>query len=131
MDAFSARGKQASQLRQRKYDLVRSLSLPESLLAGSFAFSHRRCGKQGCHCASGRGHGRWVLTSSRGGRRRVQGVPEPWRQQVEEAVLQTHAFLRAVEELMAINVELLALSRGQRRERKCTPRGRDRRFLSK
>jgi hypothetical protein len=115
---FSARGVEASLLRQRKYALVRQFDLPENLLGGSLAPTRRRCGKPNCHCRNGEGHLQWSVTFCKGGKKRVERVPLEWLEELEKAVLQTHSYLDAVREVMAINLELLAQTREQERPRR-------------
>lgn len=115
---FAVQSRQASQLRKKKYELVRRFGLPEDLLGGSLSQTHRRCGRSNCHCASGRGHPLWSITFSRRGVRRVERVPKEWVEELERVVLETQAYLDAVRELMAINIELLAETRRQHQERK-------------
>ncbi|MEZ4270500.1 MAG: DUF6788 family protein [Myxococcota bacterium] len=85
------------------------------MIGGCLSQTHRRCGKQNCHCADGRGHPMWSLTSSYQGHRRVERVPEVWREELEQAVLSTRAYMDAIKEVMAINIELLAQTRNQQR----------------
>jgi len=118
MQQFAAKSVQASQLRQRKYELVRRFNLPENLVGGSLSQTHRRCGRPNCHCATGRGHPLWSVTFSHHGKRRVERVPREWVEDLERAVLSTQAYLGAVREVMAINLELLAQTRQQQRDRK-------------
>lgn len=113
MKQFAAKSKEASQLRRRKYQLVRRHGLPESLLGGSLVRSRRRCGRANCHCATGEGHDQWSVTLSHRGNRRVERIPREWVEEIEEAVLATQAYLDAVREVMVINLELLALTRRQ------------------
>jgi hypothetical protein len=115
---FSAKGVEASLLRQRKYTLVRQFALPESLLGGSLAPTHRRCGKSNCHCRDGEGHLQWSVTFCRNGKKRVERVPIGWVEELKKAVLQTQTYLDAIHELMAINLELLAQTREQARPRR-------------
>jgi len=115
---FTARGPEASHLRRRKYELVRQFGFPENLVGGSLSPTRRRCGKPNCHCASGRGHLQWSITTSHQGQRRVERVPHEWVEDMERAVLETQAHLDALREVMAINLDLLALTRAQEREKK-------------
>jgi len=39
------KGPEAARLRQRKFQLLRTLEVPEDALPGSLALTHRRCGK--------------------------------------------------------------------------------------
>jgi hypothetical protein len=132
---FAAKGPSASQLRCRKYELVRRFGLPENLLGGSLSQTHRRCGKPNCHCVGGRGHPVWSVTASYRGKRRVERVPQAWVEELEQVALATQAYLDALKEVMAINVELLAqaraqLPRGQRTSR-VRGEGKKRRKLRK
>jgi hypothetical protein len=122
MSQFAARSPESSQLRRRKYELVRQFSLPENLVGGSLSHTHRRCGRTNCHCAGGKGHPQWSITFSRKGKRRVECVPREWVEDLEAAVLQTQAYLEAVREVMAINLELLAQMRCQEQEKKVRAR---------
>ena len=124
MKYLAAKSPAASRLRQRKYELVHAHGIPESLVGGSLAKTHRRCGKSNCHCADGCGHPMWSLTSSFRGKRRVERVPETWVAQLEESVLKSQRFLDAVKEVMAINVALLAEARRQEQLRKHNKRVR-------
>ena len=113
MQHFAAHSAEASHLRRRKYALVRQFGLPESLVGGCLCQTHRRCGRHNYHCANGRGHSMWSITFSRRGKRRVERVPLEWVEELEQAVLSTKEYLNAVKEVMAINIELLALTRRQ------------------
>jgi hypothetical protein len=59
----------------------------------------------------------WSLTFSNRGKRRVERVPEAWLEELEEAILQTQAYMDAIKEVMAINIELMAQTRRQRQEK--------------
>ena len=115
---LSARGVEASLLRQRKYALVRQFGLPENLLGGSLAPTRRRCGKPNCHCRNGEGHLQWSVTFCKDGKKRVERVPVAWVEQLEKVVLETQSYLDAIREVMAINLELLAQTREQERPRR-------------
>lgn len=118
MESLSTKGARASQLRQRKYLLVRRHGLPEDLIGGCLSQTHRRCGKPNCRCANGQGHPMWSLTSSYRGRRRVDRVPRDWVEELERAVLRTQEYMCAIKEVMAINAELLGQARIQHQQEK-------------
>ena len=121
MKHFAAKGIEASRLRQRKYELVRRYGLPENLLGGSLVLTHRRCGKRTCHCVTARhGHEQWLVSFSRRGKRWVERVPRDWVEELEQVAVETRCWLEAVHEVMAINVELLAVRRKLDRERRRT-----------
>jgi hypothetical protein len=126
MKQFAAKSVHASDLRGRKYELIRQFGLPENLLGGCLSQTHRRCGRSNCHCAEGRGHPLWSVTMSHKGERRVERVPHEWVEEMEQAVLQTQAYLDAFREVMAINLELLAETRGQQRHKKVRGAGKKR-----
>lgn len=124
MESFSAKSPEASQLRRRRYELVRGHSLPADLIGGSLCYFHRRCGKANCRCAKGRGHPLASITFSRHGHRRVERVPVDWLNEVEQAVLRSQAYMEAVREVMAINLKLLAQTRQQLRNSGRTSRSK-------
>jgi hypothetical protein len=124
IEQLSAKSVAASLLRQRKYALVRQYGIPENLIGGSLAPTYRRCGKPNCHCRTGRGHLQWSLTFCQHGRKRVERVPAEWVAQLESAVLEAQRYLDAVREVTAINIELLAQTRAQQRQKKVRRRPR-------
>src|SRR5215211_2570601 len=87
------------QLRTRRRRLARSLPDVEGLIAGSVVEQGRRCGKEGCRCATGQAHGpyTYVVLPRSGGHTRTVYVPAS----AAEAV-------RRGAEISAINLELLA-----------------------
>jgi len=103
------------ELLARRRRLARSLVALDRVLLGSLVAQTRRCGKAGCRCTSGSGHGpytyftprRAYFTPRRGGRG-MRYVPVA---QVAPAsdYLRHGALVEAVlAEISAINVELLA-----------------------
>src|SRR5918994_2169621 len=65
------------QLRARRRRLARSLPDTEGLIAGSVVEQGRRCGKEGCRCATGQAHGpyTYVVLPRSGGRARTVYIP--------------------------------------------------------
>ena len=112
---YSAKGPEASRLRQRKYRLVRAVGLPEDLLGGSLTLTHRRCGKPTCHCASGQGHPQWALTYSVEGDKHVLAIPAADVDELEPLLARGRRYREAVAELLAINAQLVSLWRQQQR----------------
>lgn len=108
-------GDEAARLRQRKYHLLRELSLPEEAVAGSLAKTYRRCGKRNCHCAEGQGHPQWLLTFMVEGKKRVERIPEEWVEEVQQRVEHGREFKKALQEVLTANAQLLVLARRQRR----------------
>jgi len=109
------KGAEASRLRQRKFQLLRTLKIPPEALPGSLALTYRRCGKPTCRCAQGEGHPSWSLTFMVGGEKRVEHIPTEWVEEVRRRVeLGRHA-KETLAEILAANAQLLALERRQRR----------------
>jgi hypothetical protein len=101
-------------LRQRRKRLAARLPPLEACLSGSLIERYKRCGKAGCKCATGRGHGPkyYLSVSQSGSTPQMHYVPGEYRQRVLQYVAnyqQARAILRG---LCAINRELL-----RRRER--------------
>ncbi len=117
MRYFSAKNRQASLLRQRKYKLVRRFGLPEYALGGHLAMTYRRCGKPRCHCADGSGHPMWTLSYSFKGKKQVEVLPESLASELAPLVEQGREIREAVLEVLAINLQLLRLWREEQRDR--------------
>lgn len=118
MKWFKAKGAAAARLRQRKHELVRRFGIPEHALGGSLALTYRRCGKPNCHCASERGHPLWSLTFMVAGKKRVEWIPADWVEEIRPLVSAGREFKDAVAEVFAINAQLLALWRHEKRGKK-------------
>jgi hypothetical protein len=101
--------KPASALRRRRAQLLRKLPPMGQLLRGSIIERYLRCGKPGCKCARGEGHGpKYYLSVSFPGLRPQQDyVPQGDYAQISQ-YLANHQQLRTiVEEICEINRELL------------------------
>lgn len=109
------KGAEASRLRQRKFQLLRTLKIPPESLPGSLALTYRRCGKPTCRCAQGEGHPSWSLTFMVGGKKRVEHIPTEWVEEVRRRVELGRQAKEALAEILAANAQLLALERRQRR----------------
>lgn len=98
-----------SSLRRRRRALLRRLPSLEAILKGSLIERYKPCGKPGCKCAQGRGHGpKYYLSISRTGQRpRMDYVPQEYLGQVQE-YLANHRLAREIlDEISQINQELL------------------------
>ena len=99
-----------TELRRKRRALVQSLPpLLRASLRGSLIERYLRCGKPGCHCAKGRGHGpKYYLSASYSGRRpEMQYVSQEQKAEVEQ-LLQNYREAWAIwEKIFAINRELL------------------------
>jgi hypothetical protein len=100
----------AAELRRQRQRLVQSLPpLLRASLRGSLIERYLRCGKPGCHCAKGRGHGpKYYLSVSYPGRRpELQYVSQEQKAEVEKLLKNFHAAREILEKIFAINRELL------------------------
>jgi hypothetical protein len=113
------KGPQAARWRQRKFEVLRRLTIPPDLLPGTLTETHSRCGKPGCHCAAAddAGHVAWILTFMSEGRRRVERIPREWVDSVRARVQAGREFQDAVREVLTANAELLVLARNEKRKR--------------
>ena len=102
-----------AQLRARRRRLARSLPDVEGLIAGSVVEQGRRCGKEGCRCSSGELHGpyTYVVLARQGGRTPTVYVPAAAARAVRRGAAVSSKVRGVIEEISAINVELL--SRGE------------------
>ena len=98
------------QLRARRRRLARSLPDVEALIAGSVVDQGRRCGKEGCRCATGELHGpyTYVVLPRAGGRARTVYVPAAAADAVRQGAAVSARVRDALEEISAVNIELLA-----------------------
>jgi hypothetical protein len=97
------------QLRARRRRLARSLPDVEGVIAGSVVEQGRRCGKEGCRCTRGELHGpyTYVVLPRVGGRSRTVYVPASAAEAVRRGAAASAQVRAALEEVSAINVELL------------------------
>jgi hypothetical protein len=102
-------------LRARRRRLARSLPELEGLISGSVVEQGRRCGKEGCRCATGELHGpyTYVVLPRIEGRTRTVYVPAGAAEAVRRGAAVSAQVRAALEEISAVNVELL--SRGELR----------------
>jgi hypothetical protein len=99
----------SAQLRTRRRRLAARLSDPTVMLSGSLVSQTRRCGKPGCRCADGDGHGPYTYLSVRtGGSARLRYVPAAQVSAVRRRLQRTAVFEALLEQICAINAELLA-----------------------
>jgi len=108
------RDKPSPSLRRRRTYLLRKLPAPQTILRGSLIERYKRCGKPGCKCATGRGHGpKYYLSISHSGEHpQMDYVPQARVEQVREYLANYQRTREILEEISAINRELL-----RRRER--------------
>jgi hypothetical protein len=82
----------------------------EGLISGSVVEQGRRCGKEGCRCASGELHGpyTYVVLPRVGGRTRTVYVPAAAAEAVRHGAAVSSRVRDALEEISLVNVELLS-----------------------
>ena len=99
-----------AQLRARRRRLGRALRNAETTLLGSLVTQGRRCGREGCRCAEGELHGPYLYITLRQprGRGSLLYVPAELAPQVHERVALTAQMQAALQEISAINLELLS-----------------------
>src|SRR4030095_6348890 len=102
-------GMPTRQRRTRRRRLARSLPDVEGLIAGSVVEQGRRCGKEGCRCATGRAHGpyTYVVRPRSGGHPRTVYIPASAAEAVRRGAATSTQVRAALEEISAINIELL------------------------
>jgi hypothetical protein len=105
----STRKQSPSALRKRRQKLLHQLPPLQRLLRGSLIERYKPCGKAGCKCARGLGHGpKYYLSVSYPGRRpQMDYVPQDSQGQVTESLAHYHQLREIVEEICQINCELL------------------------
>ena len=97
-------------LRRRRHQLVHALPPLEQLIRGSLIETYKRCGRPSCHCVNGPGHGpkHYLSTIARTGERpRLGYVPNASYPQVAEFLGNYHKLQQMLNEICAINAELL------------------------
>jgi hypothetical protein len=99
----------ASRLRRRRQLLLRKLPALDSILRGSLIERYKRCGKAGCKCANGPGHGpKYYLSVSYPGRSpQMDYVPQADYDQIRQRIANYHRIREILEEVCEINRELL------------------------
>ena len=96
-------------LRKRRNALLRQLPPLQSILRGSLIERYKRCGKPGCKCADGPGHGpKYYLSVSYPGLRpQMDYVPQESHAQITEFIANYHRAREILEAISEINRELL------------------------
>lgn len=99
----------AAALRRRRHKLIRDMPPLESIARGSLIERFKRCGRPGCHCADGRGHGpkHYLSVSVSGERPQMDYVPAARAEEVRAMVDNFNRARAILNEICAINTELL------------------------
>ena len=98
-----------SELTQMRQALLEQLPPLLQVIRGSLIERYKRCGKAGCRCAHGQGHGpKYYLSVSRsGGRPRMDYVPLGQHERVSRYVANYRRVEEILESISSINRELL------------------------
>lgn len=101
--------KSSSALRKRRQALLRKLPPLDAVLRGSLIERYKRCGKPGCKCADGPGHGPkyYLSVSFPGERPQMDYVPQENLEATRALVANFREVRTTLEEVCAINRELL------------------------
>jgi hypothetical protein len=96
-------------LKKRRQALRRKLPSLMAILRGSLIERYKRCGKPGCKCAKGRGHGpKYYLSVSYPRLRpRMDYVPQEFHAQTKRFLANYQRAREILEEICEINRELL------------------------
>ena len=99
----------AAELRRRRRTLLRDLPPLDRVMRGSLIERFKRCGRPGCHCADGRGHGPkiYLSVSVSGERPQMDYVPNASGDEVRELIDNFNRLREVLNEICAINTELL------------------------
>jgi hypothetical protein len=105
----SMQNESAAGLRKRRNALLRQLPSLQAILRGSLIERYKRCGKPGCKCADGPGHGpKYYLSVSYPGLRpQMDYVPQEAYAQTAEFLTNYHRAREILEKICEINRELL------------------------
>jgi hypothetical protein len=104
---FSGSSTRALLARRRR--LAARLGDVEQVLSGSLVEQTRRCGKPGCRCTEGEGHGPYAYFAPKtAGRGRLRYVPSSLVAAVRAHLARGEQVAAALAEISAINSELLA-----------------------
>ena len=95
------------QLLRKKKALARELITLSDLVRGSLVRGAKKCGRKGCKCEKGPLHPHVVISTHRGGKTHIVYVPKAWEDQAQAAVAAYKRAWAIIEELSAVNVELL------------------------
>lgn len=96
--------------RRRRRALVRRLPPAEAILRGSLIERYKKCGKPGCRCAKGPGHGpKYYLSISQTGKNpQMDYIPQDYCEQVEAYLANYQSIKEILKEICDINSELLS-----------------------
>jgi hypothetical protein len=96
-------------LKKKRAKLIASFANPERILRGSIVERYKKCGKPGCHCNTGKGHGPayYLSVTLSAGKTRSFYIPVRLRRLVAK-YLENHKKNRELfEKIIEINLQLL------------------------
>jgi hypothetical protein len=101
--------KASAVLRRQREALLSQLPPLQAVLRGSLIERYSRCGKPGCHCAEGKGHGPkyYLSVSFPGERPQMDYVPQELEPQAREYLNNLQQAREILEQVCEINRELL------------------------
>jgi hypothetical protein len=97
-------------LKKNRQVLIDQLNIFDGkILRGSIIESYRKCGRPGCKCATGTGHGPKYSMTVNFPKRKPENdyIPLEYVTQVKEYVSNYHQFKEIIEQICMINRELL------------------------
>jgi hypothetical protein len=99
----------SSVLKRRRKKLLHELPALDSVLRGSLIERYKRCGKPGCKCAAGPGHGpKYYLSVSFPGKApQMDYVPQAAHAEISERLANYRRIREILEAICEINRELL------------------------
>jgi len=109
MDPLRMQDVSSTVLRNRRRRLLAKIPSLARVLRGSLVEAYRRCGRPGCHCAHGVGHGpkHYLSVSTTGQRPRLTYVSKAAHGEVTEFLDNFRRLRATLNEICAINTELL------------------------
>lgn len=99
-----------NELRKNRQDLIGQITAFDGkTLRGSVIESYKKCGKPGCKCATGTGHGPKHSMTVNFPKRKPENdyIPLEYVAQVKEYVSNYHRFKEIIEQICMINREIL------------------------
>jgi hypothetical protein len=102
--------KSSNALRKKRDDLIKKLdALNGKILRGSLIESYKKCGKPGCKCETGKGHGpKYSVTINFPKQKPEQDyIPLELVAEVKQYIENYHKFKEIIEQICVINREIL------------------------
>ncbi len=99
-----------NELRKNRQDLIGQITAFDGkILRGSVIESYKKCGKPGCKCATGTGHGPKHSMTVNFPKRKPENdyIPLEYVAQVKEYVSNYYRFKEIIEQICMINREIL------------------------